>query len=396
MLAVHLHQGWDHDNPEDISKLGTRQKTEVKDSAPFITNQQLPVAPEASSQPTLQAVAPQLDRIREVIPLHTADQGQAVYIRHFPNNPPTRGRGRRRRGGTRGGHAGNNKAKNNRFWKCDYCLCGCYPKWQPCGCACSHHKKEDCPHPDLTKVKPTETRSYRRQLTNKRCQDSGSQAHQTDKILKCDHDICEYPPEWKPRDRECSVHRKGNCSHPDPAKLGAHEKRKTEPQQNRTRDVSPSRDLINASVPPKYDTRKQIELVLHRRAEATSQETSNHQTSSLLSDVMEDEERRTRIEEENINITINDLNHCGPNTRVTGKSQNTTHTESIRDQQCPANSTTSTATGSHKQWDIDYMSMLGNSLCSTTHAKEKLPVRTSSNKARQITTQDNPSHMRRY
>ena len=296
-----------------------------------------------------------------------------------------------------GGHAGNiNKAKNNRFWKCDYCLCGCYPKWQPCGCACSHHKKEDCPHPDLTKVKPTETRSYRRQLTNKRCQDSGSQAHQTDKILKCDHDICEYPPEWKPRDRECSVHRKGNCSHPDPAKLGAHEKRKTEPQQNRTRDVSPSRDLINASVPPKYDTRKQIELVLHRRAEATSQETSNHQTSSLLSDVMEDEERRTRIEEENINITINDLNHCGPNTRVTGKSQNTTHTESIRDQQCPANSTTSTATGSHKQWDIDYMSMLGNSLCSTTHAKEKLPVKTSSNKARQITTQDNPSHMRRY
>ena len=296
-----------------------------------------------------------------------------------------------------GGHAGNiNKAKNNGFWKCDYCLCGCYPKWQPCGCACSHHKKEDCPHPDLTKVKPTETRSYRRQLTNKRCQDSGSQAHQTDKIWKCDHDICEYPPEWKPRDRECSVHRKGNCSHPDPAKLGAHEKRKTEPQQNRTRDVSPSRDLINASVPPKYDTRKQIELVLHRRAEATSQETSNHQTSSLLSDVMEDEERRTRIEEENINITINDLNHCGPNTRVTGKSQNTTHTESIRDQQCPANSTTSTATGSHKQWDIDYMSMLGNSLCSTTHAKEKLPVRTSSNKARQITTQDNPSHMRRY
>ena len=113
MLAVHLHQGWDHDNPEDISKLGARRKTEDKDSAPLITNQQLP---EASSQPTLQAVAPQLDRIREVIPPHTADQGQAVHIRHLLNNPPTRGRGRRRRGGTRGGHAGNSIAKANRIW----------------------------------------------------------------------------------------------------------------------------------------------------------------------------------------------------------------------------------------------------------------------------------------
>ena len=47
----------------------------------------------------------------------------------------------------------NHKKQLQLFWKCDYCICGCYPKWEPCGCACSSHKKEDCPHPNPAKVK---------------------------------------------------------------------------------------------------------------------------------------------------------------------------------------------------------------------------------------------------
>ena len=44
-------------------------------------------------------------------------------------------------------------ARTSRFWKCDYCLCNCYPKWEPCGCACSSHDKEECPKPNPTKAK---------------------------------------------------------------------------------------------------------------------------------------------------------------------------------------------------------------------------------------------------
>ena len=84
------------------------------------------------------------------------DQDQADHIKTLLSTMSARrgGRGRGgRRGGTRGRHAGNSNAKANRFWKCDYCICGCYPKWEPCGCACSSHKKEDCPHPNPAKVK---------------------------------------------------------------------------------------------------------------------------------------------------------------------------------------------------------------------------------------------------
>ena len=84
------------------------------------------------------------------------DQEQADYIKTFLSTMSARrgGRGRGgKRGGTRGGHAGNNNTKANRIWKCDYCLCNCFPKWEPCGCAYSSHKKEECPHPNPIKVK---------------------------------------------------------------------------------------------------------------------------------------------------------------------------------------------------------------------------------------------------
>ena len=48
---------------------------------------------------------------------------------------------------------GNSSNQTDRFWKCDYCICDHYPKWRPCGCDCSTHKKENCPHPDSAKVK---------------------------------------------------------------------------------------------------------------------------------------------------------------------------------------------------------------------------------------------------
>ena len=48
---------------------------------------------------------------------------------------------------------GNSSNQTDRFWKCDYCICDHYPKWRPCGCACSTHKKESCPQLDPAKVK---------------------------------------------------------------------------------------------------------------------------------------------------------------------------------------------------------------------------------------------------
>ena len=301
-----------------ISKLGARRKTEDKDSAPLITNQQLS---EASLQPTLQAVAPQLDRIREVISPHTADQSQTVHIRHFLNNPPTRGRGRRRRGGTQGGHAGNSNAKANRIWKCDYCICSCYPKWQPCECACSTHNKENCPHPNPSKVeahkksqrqKKPKTSTY--QQTNRPTDaagELGSQVFQTDKDLKCDHGTCEQPLGWKPCDRDCFTHREEDCPHPDPAKSGPHEKRKAEPQQNRAWDISPVRlfQIHPANTNPLHGT-------------------SDLQTSTLLSDAIEDEEKKTRMKP-NMRVSESTIDPCNkPISLATGKPQKTTHTES--------------------------------------------------------------------
>ena len=84
------------------------------------------------------------------------DQERADYIKTFSSTVSAQqgGRSRRRKqGGTGGGHAGHTNARTSRFWKCDYCLCNCYPRWEPCGCACSSHKKEECPHPNPTKVK---------------------------------------------------------------------------------------------------------------------------------------------------------------------------------------------------------------------------------------------------
>ena len=84
------------------------------------------------------------------------DQDQVDHIKAFLSTFSTRrgGRGRGgKRGGTRGGQMGNSSNQTDRFWKCDYCICDHYPKWIPCGCACSTHKKEDCPQPDPAKVK---------------------------------------------------------------------------------------------------------------------------------------------------------------------------------------------------------------------------------------------------
>ena len=54
--------------------------------------------------------------------------------------------------------AENSHNQVDEFWKCDYCICECRPKWEPCKCDCSTHKMEDCPHPDPTKVEALEKR----------------------------------------------------------------------------------------------------------------------------------------------------------------------------------------------------------------------------------------------
>ena len=84
------------------------------------------------------------------------DQECADHIKTFLSTASAQQGGRDRggkQGGRRGGHAGNMIARPSRFWKCDYCLCDCYPKWEPCECACSSHDKEGCPKPNPTKVK---------------------------------------------------------------------------------------------------------------------------------------------------------------------------------------------------------------------------------------------------
>ena len=62
------------------------------------------------------------------------DQDQADSIKTFLGNLSTRGgRGRGRRGGTRGGQAGSGFNQNRKVWKCEYCICS-HPKWRDCGC----------------------------------------------------------------------------------------------------------------------------------------------------------------------------------------------------------------------------------------------------------------------
>ena len=48
-----------------------------------------------------------------------------------------------------------------RKWKCDYCICD-HPKWQDCECACTKHKKENCPNPDPVKKKKADEREKER------------------------------------------------------------------------------------------------------------------------------------------------------------------------------------------------------------------------------------------
>ena len=44
--------------------------------------------------------------------------------------------------------------EKKRFWKCTNCIHLCpHPKWKPCDCDCSKHKKEECPH---TRKRPAE------------------------------------------------------------------------------------------------------------------------------------------------------------------------------------------------------------------------------------------------
>ena len=85
------------------------------------------------------------------------DQELADSIKTFLSTASTKrgGRGRGgRRGGTRGGgYAGNTNTKTKGIWKCDYCLCDCFPKWVPCECACSSLKKEECPKPNPARIK---------------------------------------------------------------------------------------------------------------------------------------------------------------------------------------------------------------------------------------------------
>ena len=70
------------------------------------------------------------------------DQECADYIKILPSTVSAK-RGGRGRGEKRGEHAGNTNTKTNRLWKCDYCLCNCYSRWEPCGWACSSHDQEE-------------------------------------------------------------------------------------------------------------------------------------------------------------------------------------------------------------------------------------------------------------
>ena len=53
----------------------------------------------------------------------------------------------RKRSLNRYGARSNRDNKEKKIWKCSNCLHLCpHPKWKPCECDCSKHKKEQCPH----------------------------------------------------------------------------------------------------------------------------------------------------------------------------------------------------------------------------------------------------------
>ena len=54
--------------------------------------------------------------------------------------------------------------------------CDCYPRWEPCRCACSSRDKEDCSKPNPIKVKAYgERKAEQAQKRSARCQQEDSE-----------------------------------------------------------------------------------------------------------------------------------------------------------------------------------------------------------------------------